>query len=99
MRVVWTPRAIDDLDAVLEFISRDNPLAARRFAAKLKNRANSLRRFPRRGVLVPERGRDDLRELVEGNYKIAYEVTQKMVRILAIYEGHRLRRPEDYSES
>lgn len=33
-RVIWSPRALDDLDAIEAYIAKDNPTAARRVIAK-----------------------------------------------------------------
>jgi len=89
MRVIWPPRAIEDLKTISRFIAVDNPQAARRFAAKLKRRAESLCRFPNRGRMVPEIGREDVREIIEGNYRIVYRVKKDRLDILTIFEGHK----------
>ena len=89
MKVRWTPPAVEDLKSISRYIAKDNPAAARRFADKLKRRAESAGRFPKRGRIVPELARDDLRELIEGNYRIVYRVTQDSVEILTLFEGHK----------
>jgi addiction module RelE/StbE family toxin len=90
MRVFWTPRAVEDLKTIARFIHEDNRQAARRFADRIKHRAESLCRFPNRGRVLPEIGRDDVRELIEGNYRIAYRVRKDAVDILTVFEGHQL---------
>jgi toxin ParE1/3/4 len=76
----------------------DNPQAARRFADKLKSRAESLCKFPNRGRIVPEVDRSDVRELFEGNYRIVYRMQKSAVHLLTIFEGHKLLRPTDLKE-
>lgn len=98
MKVFWTPRAIEDLKLISRFIEMDNPQAARRFSDKLKRRTESLFRFPRRGRIVPEVGRDDVREIIEGNYRIAYRVKKNSVDILTLFEGHRFFQNIDSNE-
>ena len=93
MKVFWTPRAIGDLKEVSRFIGKDNPHVARLFADKLKRRAESLSRFPKRGRIVSELGREDIREVIAGNYRIAYRVKKNSLDILTIFEGHRLIHP------
>ena len=95
MKVLWSARAIEDLKTIARFISTDNPGAARRFAGKLKLRAESLCKFPNRGRIVPEIGRDDVRELIEGNYRIVFRVRKEAVVVLTIFEGHRFFQPDD----
>lgn len=95
MKALWTPRAIEDLKTIARFISKDNPQAARRHADKLKRGADSLCKFPNRGRIVPEIGRNDVRELIEGNYRIVYRVRKEAVDILTIFEGHKLLQSDD----
>jgi len=90
MKVLWTPRAIADLKAISRFIAKDNPHVARIFAGKLKRRAESLCRLPMRGRVVPELGRDNIREIIERNYRIAYRIGKDSITILTIFEGHKL---------
>lgn len=89
MRVCWTLPAVEDLKSIARYIARDDPAAARRFADTLKRRAESAGRFPKRGRIVPEFGREDVRELIEGNYRIVYRMTETTVDILTIFEGHK----------
>lgn len=45
--------------------------------------------MPRAGRIVPEMERDDIREIIEGNYRIVYLIGRFSVDILAVREGHR----------
>ena len=89
MKVRWTTCAVKDLKSIARYIAKDDPTAARRFADKLKRRAESVGRFPNRGRIAPELGRDDVRELIEGNYRIVYRVLKDAVDILTLFEGHK----------
>jgi addiction module RelE/StbE family toxin len=90
MKVRWTPRALEDLIAIARYIAEDNPAAARSHAAKLKERAESVAQFPNRGRVMPEIGRDDVRELLLGHYRIVYRVLEGSCDVLTIFEGHML---------
>ncbi len=89
MKVLWTAPAVEDLKSIARYIARDNAVVARRFADKLKRRAESAGRFPKRGRMVPEFMQEQVRELIESNYRIVYRVTQTSVEILTIFEGHK----------
>lgn len=89
MKIRWTPRAVEDLKSIAKYIARDDPAAARRIADKLKRRAESTGRFPKRGRIVPEFNQEDVRELVESHCRIVYRVTPVAAVILTLFEGHR----------
>lgn len=89
MRLYWTKGARDDLLAIGAHIRHDNPMAARRHVEHLRRRARQAAEHPRSGRVVPELNRDDIREIIEGNYRIIYRV-QDCVEVLAVVEGHGL---------
>ena len=45
---------------------------------------------PLAGRKVPEFMRDDIRELIEGNYRIVYQVFEDRLVVLTVFEGHHL---------
>lgn len=94
MTVQWTPEARERLRAIAEFVARDDPGAAARLLERLVKRGESLSRFPRRGRRVPERPEGDLRELIDGNYRLVYRVKDAAVEVLTVFEAHHLL-PED----
>jgi toxin ParE1/3/4 len=85
----WTRRAQTDLVALGRFVAKDNPEAARRLLETLLRRADAAANMPRAGRRVPELGREDLREVVVGNYRIVYRVRKRGIRILRVFESHR----------
>ena len=89
MKVAWTRGALQDLTDIGRFVAGDDPSAARRLTARLKTRATRASRFPYAGRVVPEFGREDIREFVEGNYRIVYRVLKRHIHILTVFEGHR----------
>jgi toxin ParE1/3/4 len=87
MKAAWTQGALQDL--IGRFVGSDDPSAARRLTARLKTRATRAARFPYAGRIVPEFEREDIREFVEGNYRIVYRVLRRHIHILIVFEGHR----------
>jgi toxin ParE1/3/4 len=57
---------------------------------KIQARARRAARFPRSGRVVPELRREDVREVIQGNYRIVYRVTKVSVEVLTVFEGHHL---------
>jgi len=89
MKLEWTSPAIDDLEAIIEFISRDSPYHAKAFAQEMVQRIEYLLRFPQIGRLVPEYDRNDIRELRFQNYRIIYHVEKDRILVLTIIHGKR----------
>jgi toxin ParE1/3/4 len=90
VRVRWTSRSIQDLREIGAFIARDNPNAARRWVARLKERAWKAAPFPYGGRIVPELNREDVREVFLKSYRIVYRIFPDFIEILTVFEGHRL---------
>ena len=62
MKLRWTDHARRDLLAIGRYIARDNLHAARRWVEQLRERARRAAENPLTGRVVPELGRDDVRE-------------------------------------
>src|SRR4051812_15185746 len=88
-RLIWSPRAVGDLDAICEYIGRDSEAAAREFARQVIALAESIPPQPFLGAAVPEYGRDDLRERLCGNYRLIYRVRSDVVEVAAVIHGAR----------
>jgi len=88
-QVTWTDQALDDLDAICLFIARDAPRYAEVVAARIFHSTDRLSQFPRSGRIVPELGRDDIREVIVQNYRVIYRLRPDEVEILTIHHGAR----------
>lgn len=93
--IYWTDRALSDLEAIADYISRDNLRAAERWVMKLVSAAENSAAAPRAGRRVPEIAREDVREVLLRSYRIVYRVKSKRIEILTVFEGHRLLRGDD----
>lgn len=83
MLIVWQTGAIDDLDAVFEFIGTENPPAALAMCELIEKRVGQLADHP----LLGREGRVALtRELVIAGtpFIVVYRVTANQVDILAV---------------
>ena len=58
-----------------------------------------MKEHPRRGRRLPELPESGLRELIVDNYRIVYRRTPKAVEVLTVFEGHRLLRLDELTES
>ncbi len=89
-RICWTRQAREDLRGIRAFIAKDAPATASAFVRRLRESVGRLRPFPHSGQIVPELGRDDIREINRGNYRIIYRVGSSRVDILAVYHAAHL---------
>ena len=89
VKVVWTEIAIDDLRLIHEYISKDSKLYADRFIEKLIERVDQLENFQKSGRVVPEFAIETIRELIEGNYRIVYEISSEQVSIVRVHHSAR----------
>lgn len=89
VKIVWSKHALKDLNAIYEFIREDSELYAKRFTEKIINRISQLEAFPELGRVVPEFEDETIRELIEGNYRIVYQVRQKSIIIVRIHHAAR----------
>jgi len=95
VKVLWTEQAFLRLTEIESYISLDNPAAAARHTDRLIARASVLAEQPYVGRTLPELPGSELRELVEGNYRMVYRVREKRVEVLTVFEGHRQLPSED----
>jgi plasmid stabilization system protein ParE len=59
------------------------------FVRRIREVARSLDELYDRGRVVPEFEAPDIRELIVGNYRLVYQVTQSTVVILRVIHGAR----------
>jgi toxin ParE1/3/4 len=88
--VRWTEQAVQDIQAIRSFIERDSPRYGRLVAERLVEATLRLETFPMSGRVVPELGRDDVRELIAGEYRIVYRVRDDAVVLLTVFRSSRL---------
>ncbi len=83
------PQAVDDLEAIREFIARDSQHYADLVVERLVTAVDILEQFPQSGRIVPEHARADLRELVRPPYRIVYRFAGDRVDILTVFRASR----------
>ncbi len=88
-QISWTKKSLKDLRSVNDYISLDSAFYAARFIFKLIRRVDQLIEFPESGRVVPEKNEPEIRELIEGNYRIFYRLRKEKVTILRIHNSAR----------
>jgi toxin ParE1/3/4 len=90
-RVILTPQALADLEAIVRFIAQDRPARAKTFGEELLNRALSAGDFPASGRITPEIGDPVVREIVHGSYRIIYEIFPERGAVFVLRFWHAAR--------
>jgi addiction module RelE/StbE family toxin len=90
VQINWTFQAKDDLKAIAEYIKLDSARYAKLHIIKIKTRTQILKSFPQTGRIVPEIESEQIRELIEGSYRIIYKViSETRIDILTIHHSAR----------
>jgi plasmid stabilization system protein ParE len=85
MEVIWTKQAIRMVNEFVDYIGQDDYEAAKQWALKLMSQTDKLADHPRIGRIVPEYNEDTLRELIVGNYRLAYRIKENGIYIEAVW--------------
>jgi len=70
VRVHWTDTAIEHLEAIHAYIAKTSPDYALRVVDRLSRRSQQIAEFPQSGRPVPEFELGQIREVLEGPYRI-----------------------------
>jgi len=90
VQINWTFQAKDDLKSITDYISRDSKLYAKLQIVRIRNRTRVLKSQVRLGKIVSEIDRKNIRELIEGRYRIIYKIVSKTrIDILTIHHSSR----------
>jgi toxin ParE1/3/4 len=89
-RVEWSPRAVEDLEAIVQYIAADSTAYAAAVVQTILNTTRKLSPFPFSGRVVPELDGASIREWFAYSYRIIYRVDKETVTIAAVIHGKRL---------
>ncbi len=90
-KITWSNLALEDLQAIHKYVSQDSPLYAERLIDRFIEKVDVLKKHPRLGRVVPEFNIEDIRELIEGNYRIIYRIDKdNNIGIARIHHSARL---------
>ena len=90
--VDWSKIARKDLFLIIEYISLNNPAAAKRALQKIREKAQQLNVYPERCRIVPElqrQGMSDYRELIIDHWRVIYKITGNQVLVVVVIDSRR----------
>ena len=83
-------RAVEDLEALAQYISADSAAYATAIVKTILNTARDLSHFPRSGRVVPEIADENIREWFAYNYRVIYRIEEDGITVAAVVHGQRL---------
>lgn len=87
-QIRWTEEALGWLEEIHTYISLDNSTAARRVVRGIYDKIQGLAQFPRRGYVYSEHPEPEVRILLHGHYRIAYQLLDgDTVEVLGVFHG------------
>jgi toxin ParE1/3/4 len=89
-RLIWSPEAVEDLQAIKAYIARDSQFYARSVVAKLLATAKHIPDAVEIGRIVPELADETIRERFVYSYRLVYKIEDARIIIVAIIHGKRL---------
>ena len=87
MKVLWTQTAVNHLSSIYSYISQNSPQYAQRLVERLTHRSEQIAQFPLSGRIVPEFETKQIREVIEGSYRIIYYIKPDQIDIIAVLHG------------
>jgi addiction module RelE/StbE family toxin len=92
--VIWTEPALNDLDAIADYIALENPDAARALVRRVFQHVDQLIDHPKSGSKPLELRGWRFRQIVEPPCRVFYREDSNRVFILHVMRAERLLRPE-----
>ena len=95
MKIICTEQAVEKLEEYADYISLDKPTAALKWAKRIQELVENLQEFPKLGREVPELKRPEIRELIEGEYRIIYRLESNVISVITIYHSKQILKKSD----
>jgi addiction module RelE/StbE family toxin len=89
-QIVWTEPALQDLDQIADYISLDNPNAAKKLVRQCFQRVENLSQHPKMGKAVPELDQSVYRQLVLSPCRIFYRIDNNTIYIIHVMRAEQL---------
>jgi len=87
--VIWTEPALQELDAIAEYIALDNSAAASHLVGEVFDKIELLEDFPQSGRIPPELPNSVYREVVVLPCRIFYREDEERVLVLYVMREER----------
>ncbi len=92
-QVIWAEPALNDLDAIADYIALDNPVAASELVRRIFAHVDQLLSHPDSGSKARELRGGRYRQIVEPPCRIFYRREGETVYVMYVMRGERKLRP------
>ncbi len=90
VRIRFTKQSLFDLKEIYDYISYDSKKYAQYQILKIRNSIKILKQYQFSGKIVEEYNDENIREIIEGNYRIIYKILgDDRIDIITIHHGAR----------
>ncbi len=89
MKVIWSRRALLDVEHIRDYIAQDTPAYAQPFVERLLHATRHLPQFPHSGRAMPEADNIRIREVIYQGYRIIYRPRSDAIEIVMVVHGSR----------
>lgn len=93
--IIWTEPALQDLEAIADYIALDKPSAAAAYVQKVFKRIERLEKHPNTGKKIEELPSSFYREIIIPPCRIFYRKDSDLVVILHVMRGESLLNMDD----
>jgi len=87
--VVWTPQAQEQLRAIHDYVAAASSARATNLVDRITARSKQIAEHPESGRKVPELDLPQIREVIEGSYRVVYRLRPGGIDVIAVLHGAR----------
>ncbi len=89
--LIWTEKAVEQIEEIGSFIEKDSPFQARRVVQLIIKETRKLKEFSHFGKTIPEVQEEQYREIRVFSYRIFYKIiNENQIAIIGVVHGYRL---------
>ncbi|MEA5533805.1 type II toxin-antitoxin system RelE/ParE family toxin [Crocosphaera sp. XPORK-15E] len=89
-RVIWSSKAVEDVEAIATYIARDSPSYAAAVVRQILDTTSQLEEYPMAGKIISEGDNLTIREQLAYNYRVIYQVQEQRVTVVSIVHTKQL---------
>ena len=90
VKINWSRKSTIDLKNIYKYLAKNSLIFANKTRQKLYQKTQILKDFPEIDKIVPKFKLEPIRELIKGNYKIIYKISNpNLIEIVTIWHSSR----------